>query len=196
MGQAGRAPQVISEPLKLSRIYGSGSRCGADEKENCMMKMFAVAIVTIGFVSHSFATAQMAERLLCKGATNRLCTLPLEPYLKAHNLRLSEMAQPKKFMMSTACWRGYIGTWQIKDGFLWLVSVEHLDRTPVPLSRVFTNQVPPIKATWYSGTLHVTQGKMLRYVHAEFQSKFERDLYFEIEKGEVTGEKVNENRAE
>jgi len=161
-----------------------------------MMKLLLIAIVVVGFGSNSFATAQTGERLLYKGATNRLCTLPLEPYLKKHNLRLYEVAPPKEFMMSTGCWRGYIGTWQIKDGFLWLVSVQHLDRTPVPLSRVFTNQVPPIKATWYSGTLHVTQGKMLRYIHARFDSKFERDLYIEIVDGKVKSEKVRENKSE
>ena len=161
-----------------------------------MVKVLAVAIVAVGFVSNAFASAQAGEWLLYKGATNRLCTLPLEPYLKEHNVRLHEVAPPKKFIMSSGCWRGYIGTWQIKDGFLWLVSVENLDQTQVPLSKVFTNQAPPIKATWYSGTLQVTQGKMLRYVHAEFQSKFERELYIKIVDGKVKSESVNENKAE
>ena len=155
-----------------------------------MMKMLAVVIVTIGLAWNVFATAQVGARLLYKGATNRLCTLPLEPYLKEHKVRLHEVAPPKEFMLSTGCWRGYIGTWEIKEGFLWLVSVEYLDKTPVPLTKVFTNQALPIKATWYSGTLHVAQGKMLRYVHAEFESKFERDIYIEIEQGKVRSEKV------
>ena len=166
------------------------------ERKTHKMKMLAVVLVIVGLASNSSATAQMGERLLYKGATNRLCTLPLEPYLKEHNLRLYEVAPPKKFIMSTGCWRGYIGTWQIKDGFLWLVSVENLDQTQVPLSKVFTNQVPPIKATWYSGTLHVTQGKMLRYVHAEFESTFERDLYIEIVDGKVINERAQENKAD
>ena len=161
-----------------------------------MMKMIAMWILAASLVSSAYATAQVGERLLYKGETNRLCTLPLDPYLKAHNLRLHEVAPSKKIITSTACWRGYIGTWQIKDGFLWLVNVENLDQAQVPLSKVFTNQAPPIKATWYSGTLHVTQGKMLRYVHAEFASKFERDLYIEINNGKVVGERVVENKPE
>ncbi len=161
-----------------------------------IMKMLAVVIIAASCGSNARATALMGERLLYKGGTNRLCTLPLEPYLKEHNLELWEVAPPKQFMISTGCWRGYIGTWQIKEGFLWLVSVEHLDGTAVPLGKMFTNQVAPIKATWYSGTLHLTQGKMLRYVHAEFDSKFERDIYIEIENGKVKSEKVNENKAD
>ena len=161
-----------------------------------MMKMIAMWILAASLVSSAYATAQIGERLLYKGETNRLCTLPLDPYLKAHNLRLYEVAPSNKIIMSTACWRGYVGTWEIKNGFLWLVNVENLDQAQVPLSKVFTNQAPPIKATWYSGTLHVTQGKMLRYVHAEFASKFERDLYIEIDNGKVVGERVVENKPE
>ena len=161
-----------------------------------MMKLLAVAIVAVGWVANSWATAQEGERLLYQGATNRLCTLPLEPYLKEHNLRLYEVAPPQELILSTSCRRGCLGTWQIKDGFLWLLSVEHVDETPVPLAKVFPNQKPPIKATWYSGTLHVTQGKLLRCVHAGFGSTFERDVYIEIEKGKVTSEKVIENKAE
>ncbi len=183
------------------------------------MKTLAIILTALGLVCQAGATAQMGERLLYKGETNRLCTLPLEPYLKAHNLRLYNLAPPKQFIMSTGCWRGYLGTWQIKDGFLWLVSVEHLDRTPVPLSKLFPDQAPPartnqtasfsadgkkiitvdqetpVKATWFSGTLHVTQGKMLRYVHAEFASQFERNVFIDIQNGKVTGERVQENKA-
>jgi len=74
--------------------------------------------------------------------------------------------------------------------------VEHLDNTPIPLDKLFPGQKSPVKATWYSGTLHVTQGKVIRYVHAEFASQFERDVYVEIEEGKVVGEKAVENKRE
>ncbi len=98
------------------------------------MKTFGVAIIAIGLVSDSFATAQVGERLLYKGETNRLCTLPLEPYLKERNLRIYVFGPPRKVVVTTACWRGYIGTWQIKDDFLWLLGVQNLDGEQVPLS--------------------------------------------------------------
>jgi len=72
--------------------------------------------------------------------------------------------------------------------------VENLDQVQVPIPNIFINQVAPLKATWYSGTLHVIQGKMLQYVHAEFASEFERDLCIEIQDGRVTGETIKENK--
>jgi hypothetical protein len=159
-----------------------------------MRIIFAVVIAVVALAFNGYATAQRGERLIYQGKTNRLATLPLEPYLKKHNLRLSQVSPPKKYMMRTSCWRGYVGTWQIKDGHLWLVSAEHVDGTQVQLTKVFTNQAPPIKATWYSGTLHVTQGKMLRYVHGRFASKFERNIYIKIKEGKVISEEVQENK--
>lgn len=161
-----------------------------------MTKPFAIALLLTGLICNAHGTAQTPERLIYKGETNRLCTLPLDPYLKAHKLRLWEIEPPEKHLLSSGCWRGYIGTWEIKNGFLWLVKLEQLDRTDVPLVKVFPGQIPPIKAAWFSGTLHLTQGKRLLYVHAEFESVFERDVFIEIREGKIISEKVKENKSE
>jgi hypothetical protein len=117
--------------------------------------MLATAIVAFGLTRDAHSTPQASEWLIHKGSTNRLYTAPLEPYLIQHNLRIWHFAPSKRVIVGSGCWRGYIGTWQIKNGCLWLLSAVNLDGDPVPLSKVFTNQVPPIKAVWFSGTLDV-----------------------------------------
>lgn len=77
---------------------------------------------------------------------------------------------------STACWRGYIGSWEVRDGRLYLTRVqgcyEILGDEPVP-------------ADWFSGVLRVPRGEVLQYVHMGFESVYERDLYLKVEAGAV-----------
>jgi hypothetical protein len=120
-----------------------------------MRTMLAIAVLAFGLISHAEATPQCCEWLIYKGTTNSLYTAPLDPYLEQHHLRLGDFAPSRRVIISSACWRGYIGTWQITNGCLWLLSAVNLDGDPVPLSKVFTNQAPPIKAVWFSGTLNV-----------------------------------------
>ena len=48
-------------------------------------------------------------------------------------------------------------------------------------------------AHWYSGTVRIPQGKQLEYVHMGYASKFERDLFLDIERGVVVSTRVRQN---
>ena len=59
-------------------------------------------------------TAQCPETLLLRGEKLKLCTEPLGQYLKT-------MDNPIRFhATTTVLWRGYIGTWTIEKGRLYL----------------------------------------------------------------------------
>ena len=54
---------------------------------------------------------------------------------------------------STACWRGYVGTWEIKDDKLYLVKLSS--------SRYELVREPPIFANWITDKLMFTTGKTI-----------------------------------
>jgi hypothetical protein len=65
-------------------------------------------------------TAQFPDRLIVGGAELDLCSLPLEDYLR----RIQKLKRPPFVESSTALWRGYVATWEIRDGLLWLVKID------------------------------------------------------------------------
>jgi hypothetical protein len=54
---------------------------------------------------------------------------------------------------STACHRGYQGTWEIRDQFLYLKKIEGEEAEMIGDE--------PIPADWFTGTLSVGRGKIL-----------------------------------
>ncbi|MCX7113086.1 MAG: hypothetical protein NTX45_23810 [Proteobacteria bacterium] len=91
----------------------------------------------------------------------------------------------KSFVFSTACWREYIGTWEIKDGRFYLNKIE---------GRYKILDNIPIFAEWFTGTLRIPKGEMLHHVHMGFGSIFEGEVYVKIEKGIFTESKTIDNR--
>jgi len=163
------------------------------EKKHMNIRVLFVAVALMCGTGKAYATAQVAERLIIGGVTNRLCTEPLSPYFTNTNTSPDDLFDGTNRLVCSACWRGYVGTWEIKDGFLWLLSLEQWGGTPLELERIFPKQKAPIKAAWYSGNLRVTQGKMLQYVHGGYASRFEKDLFIKIENGRVIEQKVVDN---
>jgi len=134
-------------------------------------------------------TAQAAEVLIYKGEKLSLCTNPLGSYLE-------EVSSPIKFRAtSTALWRGYIGTWTIEGGRLYLVKLrgyinKNDDVDEVGLSFLFPDYPDGVFAHWYSGELRCPMGELLNYVHGGYGSTYEQDLFIEIDKGVVVSERL------
>lgn len=140
-------------------------------------------------------TAQAAEVLIHKGEKLSLCTNPLGPYLQS-------AVSPVKFRArSTALWRGYIGTWAIEGGRLYLVKLSGcIDKADddeaveeVDLSCLFPDYPDGVFAHWYTGELRCPMGELLNYVHGGYGSTYEQDLFIEIEKGVVLSERIEGN---
>jgi hypothetical protein len=51
----------------------------------------------------------------------------------------------------------------------------------------------PVFADWFTGVIRVPQGEMLQYVHMDYFSVFEEDLFFEFSNGKLQGMKVVKN---
>ena len=139
----------------------------------------------------AWGTAQAPDILLLDGKEQALNTNPLSAWLQGHPDRL-----PRDGVHSTGNWRGYVATWEISQGRLWLrkVTVEyHLGDDAKGHSRFedrdVTDRLFPgqrdIVAEWYSGTLIVPTGKLINYVHMGYGSTYERYTVVWVDRGEV-----------
>ena len=134
-------------------------------------------------------TAQIAEKLLYQGEKVAMCTNPLDDYFAMGG------TSPRFQATTTALWRGYVGTWEIVDNRLYLVSLDATleDGTDATLETVFPGFKDRVFAHWYSGTIRVPQGKQLEYVHMGYASTYEKDLLLHIERGVVISTQVRQN---
>jgi hypothetical protein len=114
-----------------------------------------------------------------------MLTTPLESYFSEERPR----PRPKTEATSTACWRGYIGTWEIKSNALFLVSTQG-----TPLTNFFPTAAAPVRAEWFTGTLRLPVAECLRYVHMGFGSFYAKEKYITVKKGLVVAELVIDNR--
>jgi hypothetical protein len=123
--------------------------------EKKMMKPIVMAILLSSLASAVYATQQVPEVLVCNGTTNDMYSTPLESCFSAE--------KPKVFLekpSSTACWRGYVGTWKIESDELYLIALQegHPRTGAIPLDKVSPQWVSPVKASWFTGTIQIGKG--------------------------------------
>jgi hypothetical protein len=136
-------------------------------------------------------TAQVREILFYNGEKYFLSTEPLNPLLEIFG---DDNPFPKPKIFSTACWRGYVGTWEILEEKLFLVGLKGFpeENKELSLENIFPNQ-KKVFAEWFSGEIQIPQGKMLHYEHMGYMSIFEKDLFFEFNKGNLVGKREFDN---
>ena len=139
-------------------------------------------------------TAQFHERLILDGEETSMAFCPPLPdnqpglrFLTDEEVReeIKKDASIGTIVFCTACWRGYIATWEIRDNRFYLVDIK---------GRFRKTAEEPILADWFSGVLRVPRGTMLQYVHMGFGSVFEHEIHIKIEKGMVVRSRVVDNR--
>ncbi len=123
-------------------------------------------------------TAQEHEIIIYEGEEHGMASEPLNDYLKT----LKE--KPLLLSNSTACWRGYQGTWEVRDKMLFLVKLVAFvgDDEEMGLDYIFPGQ-KEVFAGWFTGQVRIPQGELLKYVHMEYESIYERDLVLIFEDG-------------
>ena len=140
------------------------------------MKKYFILIILILISTRAFATAQFGDGLVYKGETVSIFSNPLESFFNKENPRPNDLFKPR----CSACWRGYVATWKIENGYLYLIKVVEgscgSNPKEIEISKVFPKGNPPIKATWFTGTIRIPKGKRLLYVHSGYRSIYEKEL--------------------
>jgi hypothetical protein len=135
-------------------------------------------------------TAQIHERLKYEGEELSMAYCP--PIPLGHP-RIAEIdvekraydSQDSMILFSTACWRRYQGSWEVKDGRFYLTGLRGLYQLAGD---------EPLLADWFTGILRIPRGELLHYVHMGFGSVYEQELHVKIEAGMVTDSRVVDNR--
>lgn len=128
-------------------------------------------------------TAQQPDRIVLDGEVGALMAAPLEDLL--HTLEDA----PRLVAPHTACWRGHVASWRVEGDRLFLDDVQGWVEPgdEVGAARVLPGVELPLAATWVHGTLRVGFGPEVRHVHADFDSRMEREVLLDVTGGIVTG---------
>ncbi len=135
-------------------------------------------------------TAQLHEQLLYEGQEVSMASEPLNQYLDL-------LGDTQFIAPHTACRRGYVGYWEIRDSKLYLVGltayVEGYEEKG--LGFLFLDQ-KEVFAGWFTGKVRIPMGELLYYVHGGYSSLFEKDIFLDIEKGIVIDKTEVDNQEE
>lgn len=162
---------------------------GLKKRPGLKITLMALGVLGLLIPQAALATTQFSEILYLNGQKHSLDSLPLEQYYGPGNPR------PQFRAPNTATWRGYIATWEIDRGVLYLKAIQAWnDQGKVELPALFPGQKGPVPATWFTGKLKVPQGKMLN--PAVPQPIYEKYLMITVEKGRVVNQEVVDSPGE
>ena len=154
-------------------------------------------LLTFPFVN-TFATGQIGDRLIYKGDTLILFSNPLETLLENFSSR-PKLFGDKEVCIPTSCWRGYQAEWEIIENHLYLTGVFSCcyseDGIKADLKTLAGDYYVngKVKADWVTDYLIAPKGKLIYYVHDAYESLYETEIEFQINKGQLVGTKTYDN---
>ena len=131
--------------------------------------------------------AQYMENIIIGGNEYPILTLPLESYWGVGNPR------PLLKSYGNFCLRGYVGTWKIESGELYLVDLNTI-LNDIMFQDIFCVDEEKIKADWFCGDIRIPLGEILRYGESNSSYVYEMDWIIKVENGVVVSQRIIENK--
>lgn len=152
------------------------------------MKTLFTILTGIFCCTAAFATEQEPDRIIIDGTEYMLFSNPLEEFFGQYPEK-----RPETTYFSTALWRSYIATYEIRDNRLCVKDIEVVtgsrrEKWKSVLYEVFPGPVRPW-VNWFTGLLVVPMGKPLYGYDMGYSTVYERYMLLEIEKGVLTDER-------
>jgi len=149
------------------------------------MKIFIVFIILFSSLN-LFSTAQIPDNLIYKGKRYNLYSNPLETYFKKYPNK-----KPHTTVGSSALWRGYVATFEIKDKKLILKDIKVMKDFDSwgSVKKEVIKKDKNFSLDYFTGILVIPYGKMINYVHMGYASTYENYILLEIRNGKLTGKK-------
>ena len=135
-------------------------------------------------------TTQITEVLILGRKKHSMASLPLEDYREAGG------TLPYTRTTCSGLWRGYVGTWAVRRGRLYLVDIDttQYSTTDLKLHDFFPGCGERVFAEWFSDTLRLPQGEMLMYLPGGVCGGIhEEDLLLTFERGVLVKREVKKN---
>jgi hypothetical protein len=125
-------------------------------------------------------TTQTGDRLITPEGSFSVKPFPLRERFGADGHDAYERFCDQFTANSTACYRGYVATWSIIYGHLWLTAfkAKSKDRTDMDIVDVFG--VERLAADWFTGELKCSEGEVIWGV---FEPICERDRVWQFDRG-------------
>jgi hypothetical protein len=157
-----------------------------------IFRLIAILIILTSIIEKVSGTAQFPDFLIYKGDTLSIYANPLESYFDS--ISRPDSIFDKYGYNSTACWRGYIGYWELKNDSLFLLEL-HGDSSLIDLSLIFKDRKTDKKifADWVDYPILNPYGNLINYEHMGYESIYEYEREFTFKKGILTGIKVYDN---
>jgi hypothetical protein len=163
-------------------------------EKNNMKIMVAAALIALIAVSNASGTAQLPDKIIYEGKEYRLHSNPLEFYFEKHPKK-----RPKGATRTTALWRGYVATFEIKDKVMNLQDIKIPRRFKNKNGKyeyglksvkkeVFPGQ-GSLNIDWFTGILVLPYGRLIDYVHMGYASIYSNYILLEMENGKLMAEK-------
>lgn len=164
-------------------------------------KIFIILLlICINFIL--CATEQESDYIKIDDIEQKLFTNPLYELLQFedfHNKYITVINGIKDFSVSSACWRGYIAYFEIKNDLLYLndiivhtVSLENIgrpkDKDISIYSKLFDSQ-KSFFCNFYSGILIIPTGECIKEIYSGYDSMYENYLIIKISNGQVIQKK-------
>ena len=163
-------------------------------------KIFIILLLCINFIL--CATEQESDYIKIDDIEHKLFTNPVYELLQFedfHNKYITVISGIKDFSVSSACWRGYIAYFEIKNDLLYLndiivhtVSLENIgrpeDRDISIYSKLFDSQ-KSFFCNFYSGILIIPTGECIKEIYSGYDSMYENYLIIKIRNGQVIQKK-------
>jgi len=158
------------------------------------MKHFLTIIFGLFIGNSVFATGQIPDYMIYKGDTVAIFSNPLEQYFEQVGKR--ELID---FFGcgSTACWRGYIAIWELKNDSLFLRQITSCHKDcgyeikDADLKKMFGKE--NVFANWFTGEIIIPQGEQVQYIHMGYASIYERELHISFKNGIKRNERTVSN---
>ncbi|GHV46683.1 hypothetical protein FACS1894204_08800 [Synergistales bacterium] len=131
-------------------------------------------------------SAQMYDSITYEEKDYWLAATPLEEHFAAN-----PALRPKFVGFNSACARGYVAKWEIRDQRLCLVGMDMILETDAAFDSLFPDGV--VFAGWVSGELTCPYGGLLKYDHAGFARTLEHELILSVENGILKSARVKDN---
>ena len=171
-----------------------------------MKKFLFMFIFALAMTQSVFATAQEGNVIFIDGEEWMLLGEPI----MADSVLFQRMKAvlPKDRSWTTANWDGYTSYWSLKQGHLYLdkITVKFFNNetketlqeeiSKKEMEELFKSYMKNgnIEGSMFSGKLRVAKGACISYVHMGFESRFEEEIFFTMDKGKVTERKDYHNK--
>ena len=150
-----------------------------------MNKPILLLIIIFSFLFNEkvFGTAQFPDILIDGKDTVAIFSNSFEQYLSNKENRI--FCGEKLEGTSTACYRGYLAIWMIRDNKLYLKKVlrgcGEIHEKEFNLKKEFGSN--EVFANWFTGKIVSPRGRLLQYMHAGYSSIYEKEKKIYITDG-------------